>query len=80
MPAADHGFLLYYSPKSIGENGKALFELQAIHVPVDCDRGRRTFERAVTLLSGTLPAAAASCEYCGWIAKYKELFDKADFF
>ena len=80
MPAADHGFLLYYSPKSVGEKGKAVFEVQAIRVPVDCERGRRTFESAVTLLTREMPESSPSCEYCGWIAKYKELFDKANFF
>lgn len=80
MPAADYGFLLYYSPKSIGENGKAVFEVQPIRVPVDYERGRRTFENAVILLTREMPEPSSVCEYCGWIAKYKELFDKADFF
>lgn len=80
MSAADYGFLLYYSPKSIGENGAAVFEVQPIRVPVDYERGRRTFESAVTLLAREMPGSAPGCEYCGWIAKYKELFDKADFF
>ncbi len=80
LQASDYGFLLYYSPKSISENGKAVFEIQAIRIPVDVERGRRTFERAVALLAGDMPESALSCEYCGWITKYKELFDKAKFF
>lgn len=80
MPPADYGFLLYYSPKSIEKKGKAVFETQPICVPIDYERGRKTFDRAVALLSGDMPEPSSSCEYCGWIAKYKELFDKADFF
>lgn len=80
MPAADHGFLLYYSPKNVSENGKAVFEIQMIRVPVDFERGRRTFRKAIALLGGDLPGSGLSCEYCTWIAKSKELFDKANFF
>lgn len=61
MPTAGYAFLLYYSPKSAGENGTVLFELQPIRIQTDYERARATFRKAVGLLKGAaVPATNPS--------------------
>ena len=76
MPTAGYGYLLYYSPKSVGEQGAAIFELQAIKIPTDYERARATFRKAVTLLKGSLPEMNGQCEYCSWLSKFKNQFER----
>ena len=64
MLTAGYAFLLYYSPKSVAEQGNVLFELQAVKVPTDPERARATFRKAVALLKGPTPGTNGSCEYC----------------
>ncbi len=71
MPTAGYAFLLYYSPKSVAEQGNVLFELQAVKVPTDPERARTTFRKAVTLLKGPIPVTNGQCEYCGWLGKHQ---------
>ena len=82
LPTMGCGFLLFYSPKSVSENGNVLFELQAIKVGTDVERARSTFKKATALLKGPLPAKNHQCEYCAWLAKFESLngpipFDKS---
>lgn len=70
MPQAGYAFLLYYSPKSVGEQGNVLFELQALKIPTDPERARTTFRNAVALLKGPVPATSGQCEYCTWLGKF----------
>ena len=71
MPSAGHAFLLYYSPKSVGERGAVLFELQAIKIATDIERARETFQRAVALLKSEMPVSGPSCEYCQWLSRFR---------
>lgn len=71
MPVAGYAFLLYYSPKSVREQGNVLFELQAVKIPTDPERARTTFRKAVALLSGPVPATNGQCEYCTWLGKFR---------
>ncbi|MBI4051887.1 MAG: PD-(D/E)XK nuclease family protein [Elusimicrobia bacterium] len=70
-PAAGYAFLLYYSPKSVSENGVVSFEVQPIKILTDMERARETFRKAVALLGGPLPSSSNGCEYCGWLSKHK---------
>ena len=71
MPSAGYAFLLYYSPKSVAEQGNVLFELQAVKIPTDPERARTTLRKAVALLKSPTPATNGSCEYCGWLGKHQ---------
>jgi len=71
MPTAGYAFLLYYSPKSVGEQGNVLFELQAVKIPTDPERARTTLRKAVALLKGPTPATNGRCEYCAWLGKHQ---------
>lgn len=69
LPSAGFGFLLYYSPKSVGEMGNVQFELQVIKIATDGERARKTMRNAVSLLNGPMPDSATDCEYCNWLEK-----------
>jgi hypothetical protein len=73
MPTAGFAFLLYYSPKCVGEKGNVLFELQVVKIATDYERARATFRRAVALIQGPLPAPVASCEYCGFLERRQKV-------
>lgn len=71
LPQAGHGYLLYYSPKQVSEKGWVNFNLQAIRLETKTDRAYKTFQSAVELLRGDLPAASDRCEYCSWIRQFE---------
>lgn len=69
---ADHGFLVYYYPKKVGENGVVTFEVQPVRLAVDADRAHRVFAAAVKTLRGPMPKRHTNCEYCVWNEQLSE--------
>jgi hypothetical protein len=69
---AGYGFLLYYSPKEVGENGRVSFEIQPIRIGTDTARAKDLFRRALAILTSPAPEAAPKCEYCGWLEKFRK--------
>ncbi len=72
MKTAGYGFLLYYSPREVGENGRVIFEIQPIRIGTDIERARSYFRRSAAVCEGPAPAASANCEYCGWLNKFRK--------
>ena len=72
LKTAGFGFLLYYSPKSVGERGKVHFEIQPIRIGTEILRATDLFRRALSILTGPAPKAASKCEYCGWLEKFRK--------
>jgi hypothetical protein len=72
LPTVGHGFLLFYSPKIVGEYGHVVFEHQVIKIATDIERARKIFRNAVTLLKGSEPATNIECEYCEWVGKLRD--------
>ena len=70
LPTIGHAFLLYYSPKTVGEQGKVLFEIQAIKIETNVERAKQTFQKAIELLKGAKPSSSPNCEYCAWLRKF----------
>jgi hypothetical protein len=70
LPPAGFAFLLYYSPKAVGEKGDVLFEVQPIRISTDADRARATFRKAVKFLAEPSPPPGF-CEYCVWRSKFE---------
>ena len=72
LKTAGYGFLLYYSPKEVGENGRVSFEIQPIRIGTDTARAKDLFHQALAILTGPAPKAAPKCEYCGWLEKFRK--------
>lgn len=64
---ADFAYLLYYFPKEVKENGVVEFNIEPVKVGTDLKRAKKTFEDAVALLKGPMPAHHSECEYCGFL-------------
>ncbi len=72
LKTAGYGFLLYYSPKEVGENGQVTFEIQPIRIETDPERAKALFHKALAILTGSAPQASSKCEYCGWLEKFRK--------
>jgi len=72
LKTAGYGFLLYYSPKAVGERGQVAFEIQPIRIETDVTRAKVLFRRALSILNEAAPKAAPQCEYCGWLEKFRK--------
>ena len=67
-----HGFLLYYSPKAVGEHGSVSFEVQPIKIQTEPDRAKGLVQQAAAIVNGPAPKAAPACEYCNWLEKFRK--------
>jgi len=72
LKTAGYGFLLYYSPKVVGERGQVSFEIQPIKIGTDTERAKDLIRRALSILSGPAPRASEDCEYCNWLEKFRK--------
>ena len=59
-----YAYLVYYTPKIVGEKGKVEFLVEPFKLKTDTSRARKTFESAIALLKGPLPSVRERCEYC----------------
>lgn len=74
LKSAGFGYLLYYSPFEVTENGMVEFKVQPIKIETDIERARNLFRQAVELLRGPLPVSSPECEYCAWLRRFKTPF------
>ncbi len=65
-PASDVGYLVYYYPKTVGEQGAVRFAVEPVKIGVSAERARVIFTAAVECLRGPLPHKHSLCEYCSW--------------
>lgn len=63
---ASFGYLIYYIPKEIQEDGLVRFTIEPIKIETDPKRARAIFEEAVKLIRGPQPESHSECEYCAW--------------
>ncbi len=64
-PTERYGFLLFYVPKFVHENGAVHFETTLKRIPVDPAHAELLFKRAVRLLEG--PCPRERCEWCNYV-------------
>lgn len=69
---AGFAFLLYFSPQTMSEQGSATFHVQAIRIATDPRRAEETIKKAVSSISGPMPASGERCEYCAWLERMKQ--------
>jgi len=73
-PTAGFGYLLYYSPKKVTENGMVEFKLQPIRIDTDPARAKQKFYDAIETLNSPLPGSKPTCEHCAWLRHFKTPF------
>lgn len=62
----DIGYLIYYYPKKVEENGTVIFNVKVIELKTDPERAKKVLKDAMKLLSGSIPSHHSECEYCLW--------------
>ncbi|PJE57699.1 MAG: hypothetical protein COU82_00575 [Candidatus Portnoybacteria bacterium CG10_big_fil_rev_8_21_14_0_10_38_18] len=65
-PVGEFGYLIYYFPKEVRDNGTVIFDVEPIKLKIDPQRARKTLQDAVKLLHGSIPPHHSECEYCIW--------------
>ena len=65
-PVGDYGYLVYYYPEHVEENGTVIFNVKPIKLKIDPNSARKTLKDAIKLLNGPIPQQHSECEYCIW--------------
>jgi hypothetical protein len=65
-PSAGYGYLIFYIPVRIEENGIARFKIDVVRMETDTQRARNLVTHALDVLNGPLPPQNESCAFCAW--------------
>ena len=65
-PAKGLGYLVYYYPNKVEENGLVTFNIKVVELKTDLERTKKVLKDAMKLLSGPIPPHHSECEYCLW--------------
>jgi CRISPR/Cas system-associated exonuclease Cas4 (RecB family) len=65
-PVGNYGYLVYYYPEHVEENGTLIFSVEPIQLKIDPNRAKKTLKDAMKLLNGPIPPHHSECEYCIW--------------
>lgn len=60
------GYLVYYSPQQVRENGMIEFTVQVIQLVTEHARAANLIREVTEVLNGAIPKPEESCEYCAW--------------
>ena len=59
----DHGYLLFYHPNKVHENGDMDFHVDLIKMKVNVENAGKIFKNAIEVLEGPLPKAHEECGF-----------------
>lgn len=65
-PVKDIGYLVYYYPQKVSEEGNVKFNVEVIKINTDTNQARKTIEQAIKTLNQPIPPHHSECEYCTW--------------
>jgi hypothetical protein len=60
------GYLIYYIPLKVKENGEVKFSVEAYKVETNPKRGYEIFKQAVECVRGPQPTFHSDCQFCSW--------------
>jgi CRISPR/Cas system-associated exonuclease Cas4 (RecB family) len=67
----DFGYLLFYYPKEVLDNGSVIFNTSLVKMEVDVDEAEKVFKKAVkVVLSDEVPKASKECKFCEYVGKF----------
>ena len=66
MKLAGFGYLCYYIPKEVSEEGRVRFEITVKKMEVDSAAAKKVFEDAQELIKSPMPKNHSECAYCSW--------------
>jgi len=65
------GYLIYYIPVQVEENGEVRFRVEAHKVETNSERGYNVFKEAVKCIRGPRPVFHSNCQFCSWGNDFK---------
>lgn len=69
MKTNGKGYLVYYYPEKVGENGMVQFKTQVLTLNTNPERAEATLLKAILCLTSPFPPENGKCEYCAfWTA------------
>jgi len=66
LKTAGFGYLCYYIPKDVKEDGQVRFEVTVKKMEVSPESAKKVFENALKLLKSSMPRTHSTCAYCSW--------------
>lgn len=69
----NYGYLLYFYPKSINEDGSFIFGMEGKQVSLNIMQAEKLFKEAIETLKGPLPESSKTCDFCSWADRRKFL-------
>lgn len=70
------GYLGYYIPTAVEDNGLVEFDTALITVPVEPDRAIEVCNQAIECIEGPEPEPNGGCEYCSYVDKVAKATEK----
>jgi len=67
----DYGYILFYVPDTINENGEFIFKTDLIKMNIDVGHAEELFNKAINVLNNDMPDSNIDCGYC----KFRENID-----
>lgn len=65
----DFGYLLFYYPKEVLDDGSVVFDTSLVEMKVDVDAAEKVFKKAVKCLEGDIPKSSKECKFCEYAGK-----------
>lgn len=65
-PVKGLGYLVYYYPNKVKEEGQVIFDVEVVELKTDPERAKKLLKDAIKLLNGPIPSRHSECEYCLW--------------
>ena len=62
----DYGYLLFFHPIKIDEQGNFIFETELSKMDVDIQHAEKLFKKAIKVLSHDIPESSEPCVFCKW--------------
>jgi hypothetical protein len=66
LKSAGFGYLCYYIPTDVSEDGQVKFEVTVKKMNVSSEDAKKVFESAQELINGPMPKSHGVCQYCSW--------------
>jgi len=60
------GYLIYYIPTEVRENGEVKFQVEAYKIKTNPERGYEVFKKAVECIRNPQPSSHSDCKFCSW--------------
>lgn len=65
-PTPSFGYLIYYIPKKVEENGLIKFRIEPQKMETNPQRAYEVFAKALQLIANPAPASHSGCQFCSW--------------